>query len=650
MKKLKALLWKEWREARLFFFTGIALILCTRLAFVFVNQQWLLATGYFILPLGFPLFGAFIFTNEFTQKTEDFLFSQSVGKRTVFWCKYLFGLAIILLLVALSFAVFYKPVLDSGLLKNGFHPYIFFLHLISVAVGLYVLIVFSSLLIKQPLIAICSIFILSIPILICSFPFTAMLIQVFSGDLNNIKTFLSLVLSLAIVPFIITIYLWETSITKDRNSWIQCIKCYLLLLLISWGAHFLIYQYSEYRVNKSIENVNKAGLKWERNPSTAKEINSFRTIICKFDSQRRELMNKYVTWGEIQNRNDVGLEEKERIEVQGRLLFKDPALDKYLRGFKEFLENQPPAIVTVLGNVRSKNSYFPLLNELIYANQQLCGFKADMSFKDGEYDQALKDIDFAVKLGMSRNAWYGHIVTFVTDYALRLPSKALNNATKAEMLKICRQGDLFVDRIQDRIYDLYHWYKTVKKPYSYKKYSNKGTHCISSALPDSSFLGYVYGPIINNALVLSLSSWCEIKELQGQPYYRVKKRVDALQKKLERYDRKTGSLDWENFDNIEFYLENRYEMEYWQQQLKLVIALKLYKAEHGGYPDSLAQLSPSILPVEPTDPVTGQLYNYKKRGTGFAIYSQSENKDDEYGFFEHWKKYKIENTYVVSEN
>jgi hypothetical protein len=83
--------------------------------------------------------------------------------------------------------------------------------------------------------------------------------------------------------------------------------------------------------------------------------------------------------------------------------------------------------------------------------------------------------------------------------------------------------------------------------------------------------------------------------------------------------------------------EARYEARIGLAQL--VLALKIYKAEKGKYPDALADLAPEIISELPKDPFTGKDFVYKCQGQGFLIYSLGENGTDEGGKWEEKRAY-----------
>lgn len=61
-----------------------------------------------------------------------------------------------------------------------------------------------------------------------------------------------------------------------------------------------------------------------------------------------------------------------------------------------------------------------------------------------------------------------------------------------------------------------------------------------------------------------------------------------------------------------------------------ILAIEIYKTDHGQLPDSLSQLTPNYLPSIPQDLFNpGQPLNYKQTDTGYLIYSVGDDGDDD---------------------
>jgi hypothetical protein len=61
------------------------------------------------------------------------------------------------------------------------------------------------------------------------------------------------------------------------------------------------------------------------------------------------------------------------------------------------------------------------------------------------------------------------------------------------------------------------------------------------------------------------------------------------------------------------------------------LALKIFKAEHGAYPEKLEEIIPGIMSKLPTDYFSGKNFVYRKNGEGFILYSIGKNKKDDGG-------------------
>ncbi len=65
--------------------------------------------------------------------------------------------------------------------------------------------------------------------------------------------------------------------------------------------------------------------------------------------------------------------------------------------------------------------------------------------------------------------------------------------------------------------------------------------------------------------------------------------------------------------------------------LRLAVALRLYRREHGSYPADLNALQPQYLPAVPLDPFMNQPFIYRREDKGFLLYSFGENRLDDGG-------------------
>jgi len=68
-----------------------------------------------------------------------------------------------------------------------------------------------------------------------------------------------------------------------------------------------------------------------------------------------------------------------------------------------------------------------------------------------------------------------------------------------------------------------------------------------------------------------------------------------------------------------------------QRVTEVALALRLYRAERGKYPDHLQELVPHYLPQVPIDPYDGKPIRYRKLQKGFKVWSVGGNRKDDGG-------------------
>ncbi len=89
----------------------------------------------------------------------------------------------------------------------------------------------------------------------------------------------------------------------------------------------------------------------------------------------------------------------------------------------------------------------------------------------------------------------------------------------------------------------------------------------------------------------------------------------------------------DGWPNNEFFVFAWHRCQAELRLLKLEFALRLWKAEHGTWPESLDQLVPAILPAVPLDPYdpAGKPLRYNRTDEGFLLYSVGQNGVDDGG-------------------
>ncbi|HOD82558.1 MAG: hypothetical protein BWX88_00929 [Planctomycetes bacterium ADurb.Bin126] len=79
----------------------------------------------------------------------------------------------------------------------------------------------------------------------------------------------------------------------------------------------------------------------------------------------------------------------------------------------------------------------------------------------------------------------------------------------------------------------------------------------------------------------------------------------------------------------DFSMETQVRMRF--QLARLALALAAWRAEKGGYPETLSQLAPDYLKEVPIDLFTGRPLAYRREGDGYLLYSVGMNRRDDGG-------------------
>ena len=138
-----------------------------------------------------------------------------------------------------------------------------------------------------------------------------------------------------------------------------------------------------------------------------------------------------------------------------------------------------------------------------------------------------------------------------------------------------------------------------------------------------------YEAVLNLARKGVPYDWKKLKELESQ----WQREVDRPVKKLNLGG---AELVWdENFvarllmPAMSEIFKKAANFHAFQRITQVSIALRLYRHEHGRYPETLQELVPKYLPYVPIDPFDGKSLRYKRLKSGFKIWSVGQDfKDD----------------------
>ncbi len=141
---------------------------------------------------------------------------------------------------------------------------------------------------------------------------------------------------------------------------------------------------------------------------------------------------------------------------------------------------------------------------------------------------------------------------------------------------------------------------------------------------------WLFRPVMKTEITQLLELWEEMEKAAQFPYYETKETRDMCERKKNNipwYFKINGFI----FPNVVTVMFKEATLEATLLSAQIGVACKIYKNQHGEFPEKLSQLVPDILKKEPVDPFTGESFVYRKRDTGFIVYSLGSNERDDGG-------------------
>jgi hypothetical protein len=642
---MKTLIWKEWREQRLFFLISVGIIVLSRIAVpVFFHEETLgkyvqyedyaNALAHFILPILFSLFlGAISFTNEFTRNTRSFLLSQPVTAARLFWIKYLSALVLLLALVILSHLIFGVPF-ETVSEK----PPILYLFL-SIVI-LYSVACFSSLLLKNNLPAIlCTPFILLFGISLI-LPLIVVLFLISPHWVAfHFLTFSAVTATFLVPSFII----WRKVITKDVSVIKTVFTTVGMIFILSFGSHAVVTLAATVKLNKVSEKAKAEGIKLtleEVIPPPVQDEDNAALVYQQAFALAELLKNKYKEeWGYMPYESTVRLQEltaeqKRRISrimketefVQLYTLI-EKAVSMPACRFDIKYEEGPAVLLLHLGKIRS-------LARLINARTYILA-------EEKRYTTALKSAETGLQVGNSLTS-----EPLLTSQLNRVAVDTIVINSYRSLLS-AQGGVIFSDSCREIIEEIDRKDRQLTisiegEPVIFcNEYKMGALYLNAGRITDSESHGYLktfvfyymLKPMSNAESVFYMQAIRRLVDFAKQPYYSIKKPLSAWEKKIAP-DAKIPSRYVLARMVLPAYGRTLIQQARYNATLdtfKLALTLKIYKQKHGNYPDTLSPLTPEIITELPTDPFTGKNYIYRREGKGFIVYSVGSNERDDKG-------------------
>ncbi len=648
MKPYQALIWNEWRQMRGMFqmiTSGIIMVWLTLfiLNMLRIPDIDIAATAIlFVFTSLFTIIGNGVFQREFKIQTEDFLLSLPVSRGEIFWCKYLFNLSLYLVMVALVCSLFTPLTGDhhsAAKFASSMNSILF--EFATMFLCLHASAVVSPLIQNCPggktggwAISIGSLALLiGVPAIVALYPcneFKWMGLSVSTGSL--ILWFFALTIGY---------YLWTNHIAFKRNIMRPLFAVGGILVIFSSILFATAYLYSGWDLAAARRDARAAGL--EMNVPPAEAGNGTSGIIESLQQYQARVNVINPKLPSLSGRNDCNY--------------------SWLASAGE--QQLPPEIMQqaadfILGDPCAVKLYTALIKEL---NKLGCRF-GDSALQPENPDTYLTGTAI------------DKIQNFISDraYALELRGK---NPEMFDLLDI-------LDKLADSVSDehdgssrrnLTFWIKffklnTARKigpdtPAEVKYYENlfreldamhpefngnigKLSLSIEQANNGSSEAGilkffyrtadFLLTPRIRENIVIVLRWQTANKQLFEQA---VSANFSKIKPHISNLDKQQADLPlfigvWISTDQIiDCYLKRTRIVA-----MKLHLGLKIYKAKHGQFPETLAKLAPEILPSIPDDPIDGEPFTYNRIEKGYLLKGKSTQSKDGYSMYypENWIK------------
>jgi hypothetical protein len=143
-----------------------------------------------------------------------------------------------------------------------------------------------------------------------------------------------------------------------------------------------------------------------------------------------------------------------------------------------------------------------------------------------------------------------------------------------------------------------------------------------------------------------LQTMTEAILLSEKPYWKAREEIKRLDERIQKMPKKKAALAQLLVASVPKVFLRAAGDDAMLGNAELAIALKIYKARHGNYPDNLSGLVPEITPELPEDPFSGKNHKYHRVGEGFIVYSVGDNWKDDGGIPAKEKHFKGDFDYV----
>lgn len=621
---IKALIWKEWRECRTFVIVVIMLMLLVRivwpyLPYIFpdVRSDDLKFFKYFIGGAIFPLcllsiifFSSFYY--ELKNNTVPFLLIKPVSTAKIFWVKYFFCLSIFFSMTLSSFGIFdvYSCDFFSQSSQNIFSVLLAFLCIstFSFTCQLFYRIKGRDNLLLS-LLGLFSLFV-SIPHLTASVIFITF-------DIG--KMFIVLLAIFTAISLLTGFVLWQKKVSKDASPVVLLAIISITLSIFSVLFFLTLNIYAGWKLDMITHKAEIAGLKIsteDLNKLTDEEKKSDELYQKAFAIERK-IYTKYKCCcpEHFAEKNE---------NHQQELLFIDPDYTE--------LSNITDEIIA-MPHRRLSISFdeYELPIESRELSKIACIFERHIEamLNENRYDEAIASIqkicklfygvpdisasNIHSKLSSDENRLLGIVLKVPSDVKYIEPFRYF--LSRLDKTSKDLPGQMIKDSVSD-------YYGRINK-YLTGKYQRGLLFGTNKKIIEYLLIDYFGRPCIRKNLYENLES-----SIRQSSLFREEDTLEIL-KAMSEEDQRYQFIFLYFFRN-EFCLSIA-KAKIYVDLNRQALALKIYKAEHGAYPEKLEEIVKGIMPKLPIDYFSKKNFVYRRNGEGFILYSVGANRRDDGG-------------------
>ncbi|MFA7231624.1 MAG: ABC transporter permease [Victivallaceae bacterium] len=627
MKPWQALIWNEWRRMRgMFLATAEAMILLWLTLFILTmlrirNIDTVAMLISYLLPMLLACIGFGAFQGELKSQTDSFLLALPISRSKIFWHKYLFNLSLYIVLLTLCWVLFFPLAFDKTGLANLSTTGSIISDIIVLCLCIHAMVV-SATLLQNLRNSKAASWILATAFLALFIGIQAIVSLSPSNETRWLG--LSVIIINIIVAFFalgMGCYLWTYYLAFKRNIMRPLFISAGVITTFAVILFTTAYIYSGQDLAAAKRDAQAAGLILEAKPTVppTPEAKNNASRILKDLQQYQAKLNavkpKLPSLSGINDNKYNWLSDTGYVQLPLKTMLQAA----------DFILNDPPAV----------KLYADLLQTL---NNPFCQFTGT-SLMQKASGMRLTGIDA--------------ILFFLTDraYALELEGKTAEAFESLELLDKLADS---IDNPQHDFYEQYLFYEIKDSKYrvatrigpdtmSGVKYYEKLLSELASMRPkfydDTAMLLQKFpGNNVSN-------SEAPIKYLYGihvfifTPRYResivsflrwqiAHKQLFEQAKTIELNAIKSAALNLaEQCSQLSFSISGIAILQikhcYMQRTkiatMQLYLALKIYKAKHGCFPETLSELAPEILPVIPLNPISGKNFEYHADSNGLSI-------------------------------